>query len=307
MTLELRGVSCSYPGGIAALRDVSLTIPAGIFGLLGPNGAGKSTLLRVIATLQEPDRGQVLLDGDDTRTDPARLRARLGYLPQDFGLYPTLSAEATLDHFAALKGLDDARDRRARVRTWLDRVNLADARRVAVGTFSGGMRQRLGLAIALIGAPRLLLLDEPTAGLDPAERHRLYDLLASLAGDTIIVLSTHLVEDVAALAPALAILDRGAIVRAGDAQALVAELAGRVWRMDGAALADLPPATAPRLLSRRTRAGRVVARVVADHAPAPGAIAVEPTLEDAWFEAVGRDVADDEPRASSGPADGRRA
>lgn len=287
MTLALEGVGVTYAGGREALAGVTLTIPPGIFGLLGPNGAGKSTLLRVIATLQDPTTGRVTLDGADVHAHPAALRARLGYLPQDFGLYPTLTAQATLDHFAALKGLDDAAERRARVAATLERVNLAGAARQAVGTFSGGMRQRLGLAIALVGTPRLLLLDEPTAGLDPAERHRLYDLLAGLAGDAIIVLSTHLVEDVAALAPALAILDGGRLVRAGEARALVAALAGRTWRVDAAHAGALAPGA--RILARRSLAGQPQLRVRHDAPPHASAVAVEPTLEDAWFDAVGRD------------------
>jgi ABC-type multidrug transport system ATPase subunit len=287
VTLALEGVGVTYAGGREALAGVTLTIPPGIFGLLGPNGAGKSTLLRVIATLQEPTTGRVTLDGADVHAHPAALRARLGYLPQDFGLYPTLTAQATLDHFAALKGLDDAAERRARVAATLERVNLAGAARQAVGTFSGGMRQSLGLAIALVGTPRLLLLDEPTAGLDPAERHRLYDLLAGLAGDAIIVLSTHLVEDVAALAPALAILDGGRLVRAGEARALVAALAGRTWRVDAAHAGALAPGA--RILARRSLAGQPQLRVRHDAPPHASAVAVEPTLEDAWFDAVGRD------------------
>lgn len=288
MTLALEGVGVTYAGGREALAGVTLTIPPGIFGLLGPNGAGKSTLLRVIATLQDPTTGRVTLDGADVHAHPAALRARLGYLPQDFGLYPTLTAQATLDHFAALKGLDDAAERRARVAATLERVNLANAARQAVGTFSGGMRQRLGLAIALVGTPRLLLLDEPTAGLDPAERHRLYDLLAGLAGDAIIVLSTHLVEDVAALAPALAILDGGRLVRAGEARALVAALAGRTWRVDAGHAGAL--ALGARILARRSLAGQPQLRVRHDAPPHASAVAVEPTLEDAWFDAVGRDA-----------------
>lgn len=288
MTLALEGVGVTYAGGREALAGVTLTIPPGIFGLLGPNGAGKSTLLRVIATLQDPTTGRVTLDGADVHAHPAALRARLGYLPQDFGLYPTLTAQATLDHFAALKGLDDAAERRARVAATLERVNLASAARQAVGTFSGGMRQRLGLAIALVGTPRLLLLDEPTAGLDPAERHRLYDLLAGLAGDAIIVLSTHLVEDVAALAPALAILDGGRLVRAGEARALVAALAGRTWRVDAGHAGALAPGA--RILARRSLAGQPQLRVRHDAPPHASAVAVEPTLEDAWFDAVGRDA-----------------
>ncbi len=296
MALELRGITCTYPGGTVALDDVSLTLAPGIFGLLGPNGAGKSTLMRVLATLQQPERGTVTLDGLDVLAQPSAARAQLGYLPQDFGLYPNLSAEATLDHFAALKGLDEKAERRARVQALLERVNLAQHRAQAVGTFSGGMRQRLGLAIALIGSPRLLILDEPTSGLDPAERHRLYDHLVAIGDDVIVLLSTHLVEDIAAVAPALAILHRGRLVRQGSCEALLAPLRGRVWRVpvpsDAAMRNDRtadaiawPAGTRP--VSRRRASGALVARVVAEASPRDDAVAVEPTLEDAYFDAVG--------------------
>ena len=291
MALALRGITCTYPGGTVALDDVSLTLEAGIFGLLGPNGAGKSTLMRVLATLQPPDRGAVTLDGLDVLAQPSAARAQLGYLPQDFGLYPNLSAEATLDHFAALKGLDEKAERRVRVQALLDRVNLADHRAQAVGTFSGGMRQRLGLAIALIGNPRLLILDEPTAGLDPAERHRLYDHLVDIGDQVIVLLSTHLVEDIAAVAPVLAILDRGRLVREGAGDTLLAPLRGRTWRVpiagDDAAADTARWPAGTRVLSRRRVAGALVARVVADARPSADAEPVEPTLEDAYFDAVG--------------------
>ena len=307
MALALRGITCTYPGGTVALDDVSLTLEPGIFGLLGPNGAGKSTLMRVIATLQQPDRGSVTLEGVDLLARPAEARAQLGYLPQDFGLYPNLSAEATLDHFAALKGLDDRAERRARVAALLTRANLDAHRRQPVGTFSGGMRQRLGLAIALIGEPRLLILDEPTAGLDPAERHRLYDHLVAIGEQVIVLLSTHLVDDVAALAPSLAILDRGRVVRQGTSETLLAPLRGRLWRVvDVGAEALTANATATalnttasdatRVLSRRRAAGALVTRLVADAPPHPGAQPADPTLEDAYFHAVtGADAADEAP------------
>ena len=325
MALELCGITCTYPGGTVALDDVSLTLEPGIFGLLGPNGAGKSTLMRVIATLQQPDRGSVTLDGVDLLARPAEARAQLGYLPQDFGLYPNLSAEATLDHFAALKGLDDRAERRARVAALLARANLDAHRRQPVGSFSGGMRQRLGLAIALIGEPRLLILDEPTAGLDPAERHRLYDHLVAIGEQVIVLLSTHLVDDVAALAPSLAILDKGRVVRQGTSETLLAPLRGRLWRVvdaDTEALtanatvqnatvlsatvlnATVPNATVlnatasvvTHVLSRRRAAGALVTRLVADAPPHPGAQPADPTLEDAYFHAVaGADAADEAP------------
>ncbi len=216
--LRIHGLTVRYPNGPRALDAVSLDIPHGIFGLLGPNGAGKSTLLRILATLQRPDTGSVQLGigTDDAPIDvlaePARLRAQLGYLPQDFGLYPTLSVEAVLDHFCALKGATDRHTRAAWVDALLSRTNLADKRQVAVRALSGGMRQRVGLAIALAGHPRLLLLDEPTAGLDPGERRRIYDLLAGVGEDVVIILSTHLTEDVRAACARFGILHAGRIV-----------------------------------------------------------------------------------------------
>ncbi|WP_373058911.1 ATP-binding cassette domain-containing protein [Gemmatimonas sp.] len=215
--LRIQGLTVRYPNGPRALDAVSLVIPPGTFGLLGPNGAGKSTLLRILATLQRPDAGSVQLGIGtsaliDVLAEPARLRAQLGYLPQDFGLYPTLSVEAVLDHFCALKGATDRHTRAAWVDALLSRTNLADKRRVAVRALSGGMRQRLGLAIALAGHPRLLLLDEPTAGLDPGERRRIYDLLAGVGEDVVIILSTHLTEDVRAACARFGILHAGRIV-----------------------------------------------------------------------------------------------
>ncbi len=215
--LRIHGLTVRYPHGPQALDAVSLEVPPGIFGLLGPNGAGKSTLLRVLATLQRPDAGTVQLGIGasqplDVLAEPSRLRAQLGYLPQDFGLYPTLSVEAILDHFCALKGATDRHTRGEWVDALLSRTNLTEKRRAAVGALSGGMRQRVGIAIALAGHPRLLLLDEPTAGLDPGERRRIYDVLAGVGEDVVIILSTHLTEDVRAACARFAILHRGRIV-----------------------------------------------------------------------------------------------
>ncbi len=230
--LALRDLALTYPHGAAALAGVTLDVPAGIFGLLGPNGAGKSTLLRILATLQRPDRGTVTFDGRDILAEPAWLRAQLGYLPQDFGLYPGLTVDELLGHFCTLKGAVDRAERDAWVTTLLERTNLASRRRTVAGALSGGMRQRLGLAIALAGAPRLLLLDEPTAGLDPGERHRIYDLLAGIGDEVVVVLSTHLTDDVPAICRRFAILHRGRITAAGDPAAALADL--RAARRDPA-------------------------------------------------------------------------
>ena len=283
MRLQVDAVSHTYADGTAALRGVTFDAGPGITGLLGPNGAGKSTLLRTIATLQRPTAGTVRVGDVDAAADPRAVRAVLGYLPQEFGLYPRLDAETTLDHFALLKG---ARDRAARARlvhALLARTNLWEHRRRAVGTFSGGMRQRLGLAIALAGAPRLLVLDEPTAGLDPAERARVYEILAEAAAGAVVLLSTHLVADVHALCDRVLVVDRGRIVLDGAPAALVQALAGRVWRRpaDG-----WPGAPGVRVLSRAREGGRPVLRLLADAPPDAASTPDAPTLDDAYFAVV---------------------
>jgi ABC-2 type transport system ATP-binding protein len=230
MELRVENVSKTYPGGVRALCDVSLVIPTGMFGLLGPNGAGKSTLMRTIATLQEPDAGEVRLGDLDVLREPARVREVLGYLPQDFGVYPKVTAESFLDHLAVLKGLTSRGERREAVEALLHQTNLWDARKRKLGTFSGGMRQRFGIAQALIGSPRLVIVDEPTAGLDPAERMRFLNLLAEIGESVVVILSTHIVEDVSDLCRRMAILDEGRLLFEGGPRAAVASLEGRVWR-----------------------------------------------------------------------------
>jgi len=284
--LVVRGVSCTYPPGLKALDDVSLDLAHGLFGLLGPNGAGKSTLMRIIATLQRPDRGAISVDGVDALTDPARVRASLGYLPQDFGFHPNVPVEETLEHFATLKGYTERGERRAVVDALLERVNLTSSRRRLAGALSGGMRQRLGVAIALCGAPRLLVLDEPTAGLDPGERHRLYDVLAACGEDAVVLLSTHLVEDVYALCPAMAIIDRGRVVARGTPDSLVAPLRGRLWHRPVAPGETASPTEGERWITVRRRGAQPVAHIVADRAPDGPSVPAEPTLEDAYFAIV---------------------
>jgi len=287
VTLQLRGVSCTYASGVRALDGVSLDIPPGMFGLLGPNGAGKSTLMRIVVTLQRPDAGTVLLDGLDAQHDPSAIRASLGYLPQDFGFHANVPVQETLAHFAALKGYDGTA-RRDVVAQLLQRVNLWEARQRPAGTLSGGMRQRLGVAIALCGEPRLLVLDEPTAGLDPGERHRLYDILAECGDRAVVVLSTHLVEDVHALCPALAILDRGRVVAQGSPDVLIEALAGRLWHRQ--VQSDDEVAMLRRdhmIIAVRRRGARRVVHLVADVAPDARCVPAEPTLEDAYFATVG--------------------
>jgi ABC-type multidrug transport system ATPase subunit len=284
--LTLRGVSKTYPNGVAALRDVSLTIGPGLFGLLGPNGAGKSTLMRTLATLQSPDAGVITFDGLDIFADVTAHRRYLGYLPQDFGVYPGLSARVLLDHLAVLKGLTEKGPRRAQVEQLLQQVNLWEHRDRAVSGFSGGMRQRFGIAQALLGAPRLLIVDEPTAGLDPAERSRFYNLLADVGQHVVVILSTHIVEDVRQLCTRMAIIAAGTVVCEGVPDDLVRALDGRVWartidrhhppRLDGATS-----------LSSTLHGGTTRLRLLAETAPDADCVSTAPMLEDVYFDAIG--------------------
>ncbi len=282
--LRLSSVARTYPGGIAALRDVNLDVPRGLFGLLGPNGAGKSTLMRTVATLQAPDSGSITFDGIDVLRDKTALRKVLGYLPQEFGTYPRTSAERMLRHFAALKGIHGANQHEV-VEQLLAKTNLWDARHRSVDTFSGGMKQRYGIAQALIGNPRLLIVDEPTAGLDPAERRRFQNLLAEVGEDVVVILSTHIVEDIAGLCPLVAIMGQGRILQHGDADALVAALSNRVWtsvvsREEAKLLRGQFP-----MLASRWKGGRMEVRVLADAAPA-GMTPAAATLEDVYFSTL---------------------
>jgi ABC-type multidrug transport system ATPase subunit len=279
--LNISNLSKTYSGGVRALDAVNLDIPKGMFGLLGPNGAGKSTLMRTIATLQDPDSGAITFDGLDVLGSKMELRKRLGYLPQEFGAYPRTSPEVMLGHFAALKGIHGA-ERKAVVRDLLVRTNLWDVRRRSIDKFSGGMRQRFGVAQALIGNPSLIIVDEPTAGLDPVERRRFQNLLSEVGQDVVVILSTHIVDDVSALCPRVAIMAAGKILRVGDPRALTAELDGRLWS------AAVDKAEAERLratlkvISTRIVAGRMEVRVLADLAPA-GLRGTAPSLEDVYF------------------------
>jgi ABC-type multidrug transport system ATPase subunit len=230
MELRIRDLAKTYPNGVHALRGVTLTIPPGMFGLLGPNGAGKSTLMRTLATLQEPDAGTVTLGEIDVLREADRLRQTLGYLPQEFGVHPRATAEELLTHFAVLKGITHRGERRTAVERLLRQVNLWDARRKRLGGYSGGMRQRFGVAVALLGDPSLLIVDEPTAGLDPAERVRFLNLLSELGERAVVILSTHIVEDVSELCTRMAIINGGRILLEGEPLGAVAALRGRVWR-----------------------------------------------------------------------------
>src|SRR5277367_312856 len=240
MELRIAGLSKRYPGGVQALRDVSLSIPAGMFGLLGPNGAGKSTLMRILTTLQEADEGTASLDGIDVLRDKEAVRRLLGYLPQEFGLYPKVTAGELLDHLARIKGVARSADRRRMVDNLLERTNLSEARRRRLGTYSGGMKQRFGIAQALLQDPKLIIVDEPTAGLDPEERVRFHNLLSEIGEQVVVILSTHIVSDVSDLCPRMAVIDRGEVIVQGEPAHLAAALKGRVWQklISRSALAD---------------------------------------------------------------------
>jgi ABC-type multidrug transport system ATPase subunit len=279
--LHLHSVSKAYPGGVRALHEITLDIPKGLFGLLGPNGAGKSTLMRTIATLQSPDAGSIAFDGIDALRDKTSLRRVLGYLPQEFGAYPRTSAERMLRHFAALKGLHGA-EQKAAVDALLARTNLWEARKRSVDTFSGGMKQRFGIAQALLGRPQLLIVDEPTAGLDPAERRRFQNLLVEIGEDVVVLLSTHLVDDIAELCPRLAIMGAGRILKTGEPKRLADGLRGRLWSCVVPRDAVETLRARHIVLSCRLKAGLTEVRVLADQTPAD-MTAASPTLEDVYF------------------------
>ncbi len=289
--LSISNLTKTYPGGAAALKGVDLELGAGLFGLLGPNGAGKSTLMRILATLQRPDGGSVRFEGADALADPGALRRRLGYLPQEFGVYPKVSAAALLDHLAVLKGVTDRRARTAQVDMLLHLTNLHAVRKEAVASFSGGMKQRFGIAQALLGDPRLVIVDEPTAGLDPEERNRFHNLLSEISERVVVLLSTHIVEDVRDLCPRMAILAGGRILLQGEPDRLVAGLEGRVWRRT-ASREEVPALReAHRVLSTQLHGGRTRVRVLADARPDPAFEPSAPDLEDVYFAALGDQAA----------------
>jgi ABC-type multidrug transport system ATPase subunit len=289
--LTIRNLSKTYANGVRALADVSLTIPNGMFGLLGPNGAGKSTLMRTVATLQRPDAGTIQLGTLDVLAQPDEVRKQLGYLPQEFGLYPNLSAEMVLDHFAELKGVTARRERKALVDALLHQTNLSDVRAKRVGGFSGGMKQRLGIAIALAGKPQLLIVDEPTAGLDPTERRRFLNLLAEISEDVIVILSTHIVDDVRELCHRMAIINRGQVVLSGDPKASIDAMRGRVWSR-AVPRADLAAFTARHdVISTRLVGGTPIVHVYSEAEPGDGFVAVDAGLEDVYFHQIGAQAA----------------
>ena len=284
--LTIENLTHVYGNGTRALDDVSLTIPKGMFGLLGPNGAGKSTLMRSIATLQTPNSGSIRFGDIDVIKEPEQLRRVLGYLPQDFGVYPRVSAYDMLDHMAVLKGISNGRDRKQTVEALLNQVNLWPVRGKALAGFSGGMRQRFGIAQALIGNPELIIVDEPTAGLDPEERNRFLNLLAEVGENVVIILSTHIVEDVTDLCPRMAVLAGGKIQLEGAPVELTHALEGRVWRK-AIDKADLAAQQASRnVISTRLFAGRTVIHVLSDTNPGDGFEPAPGGLEDVYLATV---------------------
>ena len=286
MHLVVRDLSKTYPNGTQALKNVSLDVPQGMFGLLGPNGAGKSTLMRIIATLQEADQGSIRLGEIDVLRQKGEVRKTLGYLPQSFGFHPKVKAERLLEHFAVLKGIAEPGVRRDVVDALLRQINLWEVRKQKVGTFSGGMRQRLGVAVALLGNPKLIIVDEPTAGLDPSERVRFLNLLAEIGEGSVVLLSTHIVEDVEELCSRMAIIDRGEILLAAEPSRVIEELGGRIWRRTvgrgelSAAEHDLP------VIATKMLAGRTIVHVYAEGSPGAEFEPVEPDLKDVYFSVM---------------------
>ncbi len=292
MELRIRNLSKTYANGVVALDQVNLTIPTGMFGLLGPNGAGKSTLMRTLATLQECDDGSVFFGDYDVLDEKDEIRRLLGYLPQDFGLYPKVTAHELLDHFAVLKGISNRAQRREVVDGLLQQTNLFDVRHQRLGGFSGGMRQRFGIAQALIGDPQLIIVDEPTAGLDPQERVRFHNLLSDIGQDKTVLLSTHIVSDVADLCANMAIINKGHVLLCGEPQKLVDAVKGKIWSRFVAKqeLAQFQRAHA--VISTRLLSGRTLIHVYAERDPGDGFAPAVGDLEDVYFATIaGRNVA----------------
>ena len=281
--LSIKQLNKTYANGVKAISDVTLDIPNGMFGLLGPNGAGKSSLMRTIATLQDADSGSIHFNGVDIATNKEGLRRQLGYLPQDFGVYPKVTAERLLNHFAVLKGLSAKGERKDAVEALLHQTNLWDARKRMLGTFSGGMRQRFGIAQALLGAPQLVIVDEPTAGLDPDERNRFLNLLAKIGEQVVVILSTHIVDDVTDVCPRMAMIVKGQVLLQGDPQSAIDTLKSRVWRRSVTQEALPQYQERFNVLSTRLVAGKPQINVFSETQPDDGFISVEPDLEDVYF------------------------
>lgn len=286
MQLEINNLSKTYKNGVKALDNVSLTIPCGMYGLLGPNGAGKSTLMRTLATLQEPDSGTAHLGDVDMLTQKDDVRKRLGYLPQDFGVYPRISAQDMLSHIALLKGITNSRERKEVVNAMLQRCNLYGERKKALAGFSGGMRQRFGIAQALLGNPQLLIVDEPTAGLDPGERNRFYNLLSEIGEQVIVILSTHIVEDVMDLCKKMAIIHQGKVLYEGDPQIAIDQLTGKIWKRSIEKVELATYEQQYRVVSNKLVGGRPLIHVYGEQPPGDGFAASPPDLEDVFFSKI---------------------
>ncbi len=286
MKLTINSLCKTYPNGVQAIKDVSLTLTNGMFGLLGPNGAGKSSLMRTIATLQEADSGSVFLDGLDVLKSKTEVRQLLGYLPQEFGVYPKISAERMLDHIAQLKGIGDSSERKDLVNSLLDNVNLSKDKKKHLGTYSGGMKQRFGIAQALIGNPKLIIVDEPTAGLDPAERNRFYNLLSQLGENTIVILSTHIVEDVSTLCSNFAIICQGEVLYSGEPDTAVNEMEGKIYSkaISKAELGNYKDDF--NVISTQLKTGKLHIRILQETNPGNGFVPATPNLEDVYFSNI---------------------
>jgi ABC-type multidrug transport system ATPase subunit len=286
MQLRIENLSKTYSNGVHALKNVTLTIPSGMFGLLGPNGAGKSSLMRTIATLQEADSGSVFLDDLDVLKNKQEVRKVLGYLPQDFGVYPKDSAEALLDHFAMLKGVSNAKERKEMVDALLNQTNLWQARKRSLGTYSGGMKQRFGIAQALLGNPKLIIVDEPTAGLDPEERNRFHNLLMEISENFIVILSTHIVDDIKDLCKQMAIINKGEVLLQDSPSNTIKNIEGKIWetRIDKDELPAL--VNKHHAISKKVSEGKLLVHIYSNTAPAGDFKPVNPDLEDVYFTAI---------------------
>ncbi|MEN2281783.1 ABC transporter ATP-binding protein [Algoriphagus sp. SE2] len=290
MELIIKNLSKTYSNGVKALNNISLTIPQGMFGLLGPNGAGKSTLMRTIATLQDPDSGSIMLDDINVLEDKQAVRERLGYLPQDFGLYPRISAQVMLDHIAQMKGIGNKSERKDLVESLLQKVNLYSHRKKGLGTYSGGMRQRFGIAQALVGSPSLIIVDEPTAGLDPSERNRFYNLLSEIGENTVVILSTHIVEDVNTLCSNMAIICQGEVLMQGKPAEGIASVDGKIFKksVEKAELEEYREKYS--VISTKLLEGKLSLRIESNENPGDRFEAVPADLEDVYFSYISKKV-----------------
>ncbi len=284
--LEISNLAKTYGNGVKAINDISLSISNGMFGLLGPNGAGKSSLMRTIAALQEPDTGTIIFNGTDIIKNPQFIRKQLGYLPQEFGVYPRMSAYKLLDHFAILKGILDNKERKNQVEALLQQTNLYGVRKKSVSTFSGGMRQRFGIAQALLGNPQIVIVDEPTAGLDPEERNRFHNLLSEIGENVIVILSTHIVEDVRDLCTNMAVIGAGKLMLQGKPKELITDLNGKIWRKEIDKKALNAHKSAYSVISSKLYSGQTQVQVFEESDPGQGFVAKSPDLEDVYFSVL---------------------